>query len=117
MASQEILLSTCDRCTAEERTPLPKKAKKGAEQLVLPKGWLHVQGNTATALVFEMDLCEECKLIVMEVAGKATPVHTTSSKTREKKNPESENKGDSDQGENPNDDNPGDSGLKLVEAG
>lgn len=79
MASQEILLSTCDRCTTEVRTPLDRKRKK--TELVLPTGWLHVSGNTSTSLVFAMDLCEECKQIVLEMAGKAKPVHTTATKT------------------------------------
>lgn len=83
MASQEILLSICDRCTAEVQSPLDRKSKKRGE-LLLPPGWLHVSGNTATTLVFEMDLCEECKQIVVEVAGKARTSHTTSSKAPEK---------------------------------
>lgn len=105
MASQEILLSTCDRCTTEVRTPLDRKSKKRAE-LVLPHGWLHVSGNTATALVFKMDLCEECKQIVVEVAGKARHSHTTSSKTSDK--PESKKEGKA-EGKHPE-------GLRLAES-
>lgn len=80
MATQEILLSTCDRCTTEVRSPLDRKRKR--TEMVLPPGWLHVAGNTATALVFEMDLCEECKQIVIEAAGKAQMSHkSATSKT------------------------------------
>lgn len=98
MASQEILLSTCDRCTTEVHTPLDRKHKKRAE-LVLPHGWLHVSGNTATALVFEMDLCEDCKQVVVEVAGKARTSHTSSSKPSTK----SESKKDKNKAEGKND--------------
>lgn len=105
MASQEILLSTCDRCTTEVRTPLDRKSKKRAE-LVLPHGWLHVSGNTSTALVFEMDLCEDCKQIVVEVAGKARSSHTSSSKASAK--PEGKNGGKA-EGRNPE-------GLRLAES-
>jgi hypothetical protein len=77
MATQEVLLSTCDRCTTEVTTPIEKKKGKSGDY-VLPKGWLHVQGNTAGTLVFEMDLCEECAGIVMEAAGKARHLHSVS---------------------------------------
>lgn len=83
MASVEVVVSTCDRCTTEVTTPLKRKYKKHPE-LVLPQGWLHVAGNTATTLVFEMDLCDECKKIVMEVAGKARVVHSTSGQAKGK---------------------------------
>lgn len=107
MATQEILLSTCDRCTTEVRSPLDRKRKK--TELVLPPGWLHVSGNTATALVFEMDLCEECKQIVVEAAGKARMSHTTTSKAPDLPAKSKESK----QGKQGADSE----GLKLVEAG
>lgn len=84
MATREVVVSVCDRCTIEVTTPLNRKSKKHPE-LVLPQGWLHVAGNTATALVFEMDLCAECKQIVIEAAGKARQVHSTSSKAKAKR--------------------------------
>jgi hypothetical protein len=116
MASQEILLSTCDRCTTEVRSPLERTRGRRKTELVIPKGWLHVSGNTATSLVFEMDLCEECKNIVMEIAGKARPVHTTTSKapTTPKKKPETRKKPDEKQAE-PEEQQA--EGLRLVEAG
>lgn len=83
MASREVVVSVCDRCTTEVTTPLKRKNKKNLE-LVLPPGWLHIAANTATALVFEMDLCAECKQIVLEVAGKSRQVHSTSSRTKGK---------------------------------
>lgn len=104
MASQEILLSICDRCTTEVRTPLDRKRKK--TEMVLPQGWLHVSGNTATALVFEMDLCEECKQIVVELAGKA-PAHTAHSTTSKTPQPPAKTK----------EKNKDADGLRLVETG
>ena len=83
MASREVVVSVCDRCTTEVTAPFNRKNKKHSE-LVLPQGWLHVAGNTATALVFEMDLCAECKQIVLEVAGKSRQVHSTTSKAKAK---------------------------------
>lgn len=84
MATREVVVSVCDRCTTEVTTPLNRKNKKQSEP-VLPQGWLHVAGNTATALVFEMDLCDECKQIVIEAAGKARQVHSTTSKAKAKR--------------------------------
>lgn len=49
---------------------------------MLPQGWLHISANTATSLVFEMDLCTECKQIVIEAAGMSRQVHSTASKPK-----------------------------------
>lgn len=81
VATRKVVLSVCDRCTVEVSTPLSRKYKKGSD-LVLPKGWLHVAGNTATALVFEMDLCTDCKQIVIEAAGQARRIHSTTSSAK-----------------------------------
>jgi hypothetical protein len=81
MATREVVVSVCDRCTTEVSTPLTRKKK---HDLVLPQGWLHVAGNTANALVFELDLCTECKQIVIEAAGKARQFHSTTSKAKDK---------------------------------
>jgi hypothetical protein len=70
MATQSVVLSTCDRCGTEVHSPLHKKHIRRHE-LVLPDGWLHVAGNTATSLVFEIDLCDICKVTVLEAAGHA----------------------------------------------
>jgi hypothetical protein len=83
MASREVVVSICDRCTTEVSAPLSRKGKKHSD-LVLPQGWLHIAGNTATTLVFEMDLCAECKQIVIEAAGRARQVHSTSSRAKAK---------------------------------
>lgn len=40
-------------------------------KFLLPPGWMNVAGNTATHTVFEMDLCEDCKGIVLNAAGSA----------------------------------------------
>lgn len=73
MAKQQVIQSTCDRCHAEDTVPL-MRAKYQRSTLDLPIGWLHVSGVTATSTVFEMDLCKDCKGIVMEAAGKADKV-------------------------------------------
>lgn len=106
MASQEILLSTCDRCTTEVRTPLNRKSKRTAE-FILPPGWLHISGNTSSTLIFEMDLCEDCKQIVINIAGKH--VHTSSSKPKEKTASKIEDGKDEDEN--------AEEGLRLVETG
>jgi hypothetical protein len=99
-------------------SPLDRKSRKKSD-LILPPGWLHVSGNTATALVFEMDLCEECKKIVMEIAGKARTSHTTSSKAPEKpegKKAKAAGKGDKEEtkeGKQESETEP----LRLVETG
>jgi len=70
MAKQQVIQSICDRCHTEDIVPLMRK-KYERSTLDLPIGWLHVSGVTATSTVFEMDLCRDCKGIVMEAAGKA----------------------------------------------
>lgn len=82
MATREVVVSVCDRCTTEVSTPLNRKNKR--HELVLPQGWLHIAANTTTALVFEMDLCTDCKLIVVEAAGMARHVHSTTGNTKDK---------------------------------
>ena len=72
MARQKVILSTCDRCTTETHIPFVKKHHTRRDELDLPEGWLHVSGNTATSTVFEMDLCDICKLTVLEAAGHAS---------------------------------------------
>lgn len=72
MARREVLLSVCDRCHTEEETVLEKKHRLGRkDRYVLPPGWLNVSGNTATHTVFDMDLCEDCKVVVLAAAGSA----------------------------------------------
>lgn len=66
MARKEIVESECDGCGTAVRMDMPKQAR-GA--FILPPGWLHVAGNTATAFVFEVDLCEVCKVSVLNAAG------------------------------------------------
>lgn len=69
---KQILLSICDRCHFEAQSPLEYKGlRHRAQPYVLPPGWLHVSANTATHLIFEMDLCEDCKGIVLAAAGTA----------------------------------------------
>lgn len=73
MARQQIVHSECDRCHTTVDSPLSSGIRGG--KYVLPKGWLHVEGNTNTTTVFEVDLCDECKLTVMESAGAARRLH------------------------------------------
>lgn len=72
MATKEVLLSTCDRCHFEEQTPVEKhRLGHRKEKYLLPPGWINIAANTSTHMVFEMDLCEDCKGIVLEAAGSA----------------------------------------------
>lgn len=68
MSKMQVLESTCDRCTKEQRVPYPDKTRAA---VVLPPGWLHVSGDTQKSTVFSLDLCEECKLAVLAAAGVA----------------------------------------------
>ena len=45
---------------------------------MLPKGWMHVEGFTGTHVIFEVDLCTECKQGVMEAAGKGRRLRAVS---------------------------------------
>jgi len=69
MARQQVVHSECDQCHKSETTPLSDGIKNG--NYILPKGWLHIEGNTGNKLVFERDLCVECKEAVLNAAGVA----------------------------------------------
>lgn len=71
MAKQKVLLSTCDRCGTEVMAPLHNRGLSRKNPYVLPSGWLHVSGNTENTTVFALDLCGDCKVVVMEAAGRA----------------------------------------------
>jgi hypothetical protein len=71
LARKQVVLSTCDRCGTEVHNDLHRKPYSRKEELILPDGWLHVAGNTSTTVVFEMDLCDICKITVLEAAGHA----------------------------------------------
>jgi hypothetical protein len=76
MARQKIVESECDRCHTSETAPLSTGIKNG--NYVLPKGWLHVHGFTNNHSVFELDLCTECKVVVLEAAGKGRKLYAVS---------------------------------------
>ena len=73
MATKQVVSSECDRCHVEVTEDLSgmNKRNRPSDPFILPKGWLHVAGNTATTLVFEMDLCQDCKVPVLQAAGAA----------------------------------------------
>jgi len=72
MARKEVLFSTCDRCFKEVETDMePLVAARRDEKFILPDGWIHVSGNTRKTTIFEMDLCDDCKGIVIAAAGRA----------------------------------------------
>lgn len=70
MAKKEVLFSTCDRCFKEAQTDIDK-APARAEKFQLPERWLHISANTRNTTAFEMDLCDDCKGIVIAAAGLA----------------------------------------------
>jgi hypothetical protein len=73
MATKQVVSSECDRCHTEVTEDLSASAKRNrpSDPFVLPKGWLHVSGNTSTTTVFELDLCQDCKVDVLKAAGAA----------------------------------------------
>jgi hypothetical protein len=71
MAKQKVLLSICDRCGTDETSPLQQRGLSRKDPYVLPKGWMHISANTASSTIFELDLCGDCKKIVLEAAGHA----------------------------------------------
>ena len=68
MATANVIVSTCDRCGTEVEERMTR-LRRGT--LDLPSGWIHIAANSQTSLVFEMDLCTECKQNVLQAAGKA----------------------------------------------
>lgn len=75
MAKRQVVQSECDRCHTVQELPMEPRPKYSRDRTVLdlPKGWLHVSGVTASnSLVFEVDLCEVCKGVVLDAAGRST---------------------------------------------
>ena len=69
MAKKQVVHSECDRCHKEDTSDLKTGIKNG--RYILPSGWLHVEGNTDSRTVFEVDLCGDCKGDVLKAAGAA----------------------------------------------
>lgn len=55
MAKKSVVVTTCDQCGVEETIDMPVKETRA--QLLLPKGWIHVQGDSATKSLFALDFC------------------------------------------------------------
>ena len=70
MATRHMLQSTCDSCHAQAEMPFEKQPRNRRDLFLLPDGWIHIQGNSRTTLVFEMDLCDRCAKTVREMAGR-----------------------------------------------
>lgn len=73
---QQVVDSECDSCHRTEQHPLDSSTRRG--KYVLPNGWMHVEGFTSNRSVFEVDLCPECKLSVMESVGRGQRFRATS---------------------------------------
>jgi hypothetical protein len=73
---QQVVDSECDSCHRTDQQPLATGMRRG--HYVLPKGWMHVQGVTSNHTVFEVDLCTECKMAVMESVGKGRRLRAVS---------------------------------------
>lgn len=71
MAKREVVEVTCDKCTTVVLIGVPKTGKHFTDGFVIPEGWLHIGANTAQSLLFESDLCGECKKPVLAAAGYA----------------------------------------------
>ena len=68
---KEVIVSSCDRCNVEvQMDPPHPSGKHFSDPFIIPPGWLHVSGNTDATLVFELDLCQKCKLPALAAAGK-----------------------------------------------
>lgn len=70
MATRHVLQSTCDSCHVHAEIPFEKHPRNRKDTFLLPEGWMHIQGNSRTALVFEMDLCQDCSGQVRNMAGR-----------------------------------------------
>lgn len=77
MAKQSVVESTCDRCHTTQTEPLASGIRHG--KYTLPRGWMHVQGFTDSATVFEIDLCTVCKGTVLDAAGQGRRLKAVSS--------------------------------------
>jgi len=69
MARRQVVHSTCDRCHKEVTTPFVQNRR--GEEFEVPDGWIHIAANGKSTTLFEMDLCDDCKGIVIEAAGMA----------------------------------------------
>lgn len=67
MATREIVESTCDKCGVSARMDMPDDRK---EAIVLPPKWMHVSGVTANTAIINLDLCQDCTIIILKAAGR-----------------------------------------------
>jgi hypothetical protein len=66
---QQVIVSTCDQCGTEDVRSMPRAFRGVEDRVVLPPKWLHVSGQTGSAVVFSLDLCPQCVGPVLKVAG------------------------------------------------
>lgn len=69
MARKTVIESTCDQCGTEEVMDMPRGRFALDDRILLPARWLHVTGETGSAVVFSMDLCGQCIAPALEIAG------------------------------------------------
>lgn len=68
---QEVVTTTCDRCTTEVNKPTPRNFS--GDRLLLPDRWLHVSGVSTAGVLFTVDLCPDCAPAVLAAAGAIKP--------------------------------------------
>jgi hypothetical protein len=63
---QQVVRYECDSCHKIVEVTLANSIR----QARVPKDWLHVDGYTNGQSVFKLDLCEECKKVVIQFTEK-----------------------------------------------
>lgn len=62
---QHMIRYECDSCHK-----VVEESQSGIPRGKMPKDWLHVDGFSNSHSVFKLDLCEECKKVIMEYTDK-----------------------------------------------
>jgi hypothetical protein len=64
---QHVIRYKCDSCHKTVEEPQNTGIPRGK----MPTDWLHVDGYSNSHSVFKLDLCEKCKLVIMEITESA----------------------------------------------
>ena len=59
---QTVVRYKCDSCHTVVEDP-----QAGLARSRVPKDWLHVDGFSNSHSVFKLDLCDQCKLVILKI--------------------------------------------------
>lgn len=65
MANKHVIETECDQCG----TKVTNDVKETRATILIPDGWIQVRVDTKSSTLFTRDLCDSCKLGILNAAG------------------------------------------------